>query len=322
VGARELSNVWYFAEGWTGDGWLTFVSAANPGSVAANVTISYMLPDGSAVSYLEVVPPGARHTFVGHEDVPGSAFSVRLNSDIPIVAQQVLIDTRGLLAHGTVGAIEPKTEWFLAEGFTGESWLTFISIGNFGTQPAEVTATYEVFGGPPVERTIIVPPGARGTLAAHEIPTGVGPGQSFGVTIRADVPVVVQEVLIDPKPGVELAHSVIASPGLARTFAFSGGSSKPERITFISVMNPRDTDAMVEVVYYLDDGSTPQVRTQLVGAHSRATFASYDEATGIDEGHEFGVMVRSTGDVIAQKVMIDVVDYFAMPAGAQGPGLP
>jgi hypothetical protein len=247
---------------------------------------------------------------------------VRVAADVPIVAQEVLIDVAGMLAHGTIGVTHERTRWYLAEGFTGDFWLTFISIGNFRDEPATVTVTYEVFGEPPQERTLIVGPRSRATFAGHEALTGVGPGRAFGVTVVSDHPIVVQEVLIDPKPGVALAHAVMASHRLGVRFAFAGGTSRQDEITFISVANPLDAAATVTVTYYFDTGRAPVVRTLELPGHSRVTFASYDAATGVPAGHEFGAVVSATGPVIAQKVAINVADFQAIPSGAEGPGLP
>ena len=252
--------------------------------------------------------------------MPGSAFSVEISSTQPIVAQEVLFDTIGLLAHGTIGVTAPGTLWYLAEGFTGDSWLTFISVGNLTGGPATVTATYNLVGGAPVTKQIIVPAGARGTFAAHELATGVGPGQSFGVTVTSDVPVVVQQVLIDPKPGVALAHAVMASPSLATSFTFGGGTSEAGWLTFVSATNPSNAAITVTATYYFEGGSAPITRTQNLPANSRITFASFDALTGVPAGRRFGVKITATAPVISQEVVIDVVRYLAYSAaGTRGP---
>src|SRR6185369_13917691 len=139
------------------------------------------------------------------------AFSVSIDSDQPIVSQEVLIDTAGLLAHGTIGVTSLAQTWYFAEGVTTDSWHTFISIGNLSGSTAHVTATYNILGQPQVARSLTIAPGARDTFAGHDAASGPGPGQAFGVTITSDVPVVAQEVLIDPKPGVALAHAVMGA---------------------------------------------------------------------------------------------------------------
>ena len=255
VGSQVLSDTWYFAEGFTGNGWLTFISATNPNDVPVDVTAVYHLTDGSTVSVDKTIPANGRDTFIGHEDVPGSAFSVEVQAALPIVSQEVLIDTVGLLAHGTMGSTTLSRTWQFAEGYTGDSWLTFISIGNLSGSPATVTATYNLFGASPEVRQLVVPAGARETFVGHESATGVGPGQSFGVTISSNVPVVAQEVLIDPKPGVALGHDVLGSTSLGTTFVFGGGTSVANWLTFVSVTNPGSTAGTATATYYFDSGA-------------------------------------------------------------------
>ena len=306
-----LSTTWLFAEGFTGNGWLTFVSATNPNATPAQVTIEYHKADGTSVTEAATIAPQSRHTFSGHEDVPNSAFSVSLTSDIPIVAQEVLIDTVGLLAHGTVGVQTATTQWHLAEGFTGDGWLTFISVGNFGGSEATVWATYNILGSAPVVKQITVPAGSRGTFVAHELESGVGPGQSFGVTVTSNVPVVVQEVLIDPKPGVALAHAVMASPSLGTTFSFGGGTSEADWLTFLSATNPRASPVTVTATYYFESDTPPLSRNVTVPANSRATFASSDPETGVPAGERFGIVITATDPIISQETIIFLGNFSA-----------
>jgi hypothetical protein len=115
----------------------------------------------------------------------------------------------------------------------------------------------------------------------------------------------------------------MASRATGREFAFAGGSSMPDQITFIAVANPGDDPVEVNVEYLFAGGHPPIVRQRTLEAHGRLTFASYDngaDGTGVPAGRTFGVRITTTGPVIAQKVMIDVRSYHAMPAGAEGPG--
>ncbi len=329
VGSKVLSQTWYFAEGYTGNGWLTFISATNPGNVPANVSLTYHLTDGTSVVRNATVPAQSRFTFAGHDDpVPPEstgvgtekAFAVSINSDQPIVAQEVLIDTVGLLAHGTIGVTSLQQTWYFAEGYTGDFWLTFISIGNLSASTAHVTATYNILGQPPVTKSLTIAPGARDTFAGHDPSSGPGPEQSFGVTITSDVPIVAQEVLIDPKPGVALAHAVMGSPSLATSFSFGGGSSEANWITFVSATNPGSTAVSVTATYYFEGGLPPVVHTVPLAANSRTTFASFDVDTGVPAGLKYGVVISATGPIISQEVSIDVSRFLAYSAaGTPGP---
>ena len=327
VGSKVLSTTWYFAEGYTGDGWLTFVSATNPGTAVANVTLTYHLIDGSSVERSAVVQPQSRFTFAGHDDpnLPttgvglGKAFAVSIDSDQPIVAQEVLIDTVGLLAHGTIGVTSLQQTWYFAEGYTGDFWLTFISIGNLSGSTAHVTATYNILGQPPVTKSLTIAPGARDTFAGHDPSSGPGPGQSF----RDD-----HERRADR--GAGSAHRSEARSGpSARSDGFPGARLhiqfsrrlKRDQLDNVRLSDEPGLSAVsVTATYYFEGGSPPVVRTVALPANSRTTFASFDPDTGVPPGLKYGVVVTATGPIISQEFFIDFSRFLAYSAaGTPGP---
>ncbi len=97
--------------------------------------------------------------------------------------------------------------YYFAEGFTGNFWLTFIAIMNPGDVDANVTATFNLDGAPPVVKNLVVPAHSRRTIPAHDPAYGPGPGWAFGTVIESDQPIAAQQVLIDPVGG--LAHGTI-----------------------------------------------------------------------------------------------------------------
>ena len=299
----QLSSTWYFAEGFTQFGWETFVLVANPGGSSADVTVTYQVQGGSPVERNVSVGAQQRTTFVGHADAPDAAFSVTVTSSQPVVAEMVMYDPGRTLAHRTIGVTGPSTEWHLGEGFTGFGWETFIAVGNPSGSDATVTATYNVDGGSPVAKQIVVPAGSRGTFIGHGTDSGVGAGEAFGVYITSNIPVIVQEVLIDPAPGAGRAHSTMASASLASQWAFSGGSSADGMATFLTVSNPGGSQVTVTATYYFEDGTTPYVDNIVVQAASRGTFVS---TSGVPSGKQFGVVLDAgSGQVVAQQVVYD-----------------
>lgn len=313
-GSTSLSNTWYFAEGYTVGAWQTFVLVANPGPTAADVTLTYQLQAGGAVTRTVSLAAGRRTTFAGQGDVPQQAFSVSVSSTQPVVAEMAMYDPTTSIAHRTVGVTAPATSWYLGEGFTGGAWQTFISVGNPSNSDAMVTATYNIDGEASQQRQILVPAHSRGTFIGQDPVTGVGPGKAFGVKVTSTAPVVVQEVLIDPTVGASRANSTMAVPGLASTWSFSGGSSEAGMVTFITVANPGSTSATVSATYYFNDGTAPVVLQLVIPAQSRGTFVS--TAAGISAGKSFGVVIQSTGaPVVASEAVYDEPRHRAYSAG-------
>ncbi|MEP7216622.1 MAG: hypothetical protein ABI782_10255, partial [Anaerolineaceae bacterium] len=317
-GATALSNTWYFAEGFTQFGWQTFVLVANPGAASVDVTVTYQVQGGAQVTKLAAVAAGTRQTFLGHVDVPDQAFSVSVSSTGPVVAEMAMYDPGRTIAHRTVGVTGPASTWYLGEGFTGFGWETFISVGNPGATSATVTATFTIDGGAPVIRVITVPAHSRGTFIAHDPVAGVGTGKAFGVYVTSTAPVVVQEVLIDPAPGASRANSTMAAAALASQWSFSGGSSNPGMVTFLTVSNPGLVSASVTATYYFNDATAPVTQLLTIPAQSRGTFAS---SSGIPANKSFGIVLTAVGSpIVAQEAVYDqLLNRAFSSAGAAGP---
>jgi hypothetical protein len=311
-----LSNNWYFAEGFTQSGWQTFVLVANPGGVAATVTITYQVQGGSAVTNNMTVGAGQRGTFLGHVDVPNQAFSVSLSSSQPIVSEMAMYDPNRTISHRTVGVTQPASEWYLGEGFTGFGWETYISVGNPGSVDATVTAVYGIDGGSPVTKQLLIPAHSRGTFIARDAASGPGADVAFGVHVTSTQPVVVQEVLIDPTVNASRANSTMASAALNATWSFSGGSSESGVVSFYTVSNPGNGAVSVMATYYFDDGTAPVSQVLNIPANSRGTFATVNGTPAVAQGHRLGVIIVSTGGpVVAQEAVYDETNVRAYSAG-------
>ncbi|HEU0073859.1 MAG TPA: M36 family metallopeptidase, partial [Dehalococcoidia bacterium] len=78
-------NVWYFAEGYTGDGWQTYTYLLNDTSSTALVQVDYLLLGGGAVTKnITLAPQTRRSLFANDTDEgpgPNSAFGIRITSN-------------------------------------------------------------------------------------------------------------------------------------------------------------------------------------------------------------------------------------------------
>jgi len=312
IGSKTLSPEWYFAEGFTGDGYLTFISLMNPGSSATNVTATFNLDGAAPVVRNVAVPANSRRTIPAHDPTdgpgPGFAFGVEISAEHPIMAQEVLVKPTESLAHGTIGSQSLSNTWYFAEGFTGDDYLTFISIMNPGSSSASVTATFNLDGAAPVIRNLVVPANSRRTIPAHDSTDGAGPGLAFGIELASSQPVVAQEVLV--KPTESLAHATIGSQNLSASWYFAEGFTGDGYLTFISLMNPGSSAASVTVTFNLD-GAAPVVENIVIPAESRRTVAAHDAAQGPGPGWAFGVVVSSDQPIVAQEVLVKPTESLA-----------
>lgn len=197
-------STWYLAEGFTGAGFGTFILIQNPNETTANVTLTYMLqgtdgPIEPIVRSVEVLP-NSRYTVVAHDDGQvgvNQAFSTRLDADQPIFVERAMYWPNGegsTGGHVTIGVTSSQNTWYLAEGYTDAGFETFILIQNPNGIDANVTLTYMLQEGDPVETDVVVPANSRYTVLAHA-DDQVGTGKAFSTRLVSDQPIIVERAM-------------------------------------------------------------------------------------------------------------------------------
>lgn len=184
--ATTPSTEWFLAEGATGAFFDLFVLLANPSPTDAAVSVSYLLPDGSAVQKPYTVRANSRFTiWVDQEDrrLADTAVSTVVTSTngVPIVVERSMwwpgpTAATWAEAHNSAGLTTTGRRWALAEGEVGGAFgtETYILIANRGSaDTARVTLYFE--DGSNVSKDIPLPAGSRTSVAvAFEFPTAEG----------------------------------------------------------------------------------------------------------------------------------------------------
>lgn len=101
LAASSPATTWYLAEGSTAPPFQEFVLALNPSDSPARVEATYMLEGGGTVNGSYTIKPKSRFTLSANSVVPNRAVSIRLNSDVPIVAERVMYNGTG--GHSSLG---------------------------------------------------------------------------------------------------------------------------------------------------------------------------------------------------------------------------
>ncbi|MBU4386395.1 MAG: hypothetical protein KKH73_05300, partial [Actinobacteria bacterium] len=129
VGVTGPSEEWYFAEGYTGGAFDTWLLVANPEEEAAEVMVSFNTPGGNTIQEEYTIEPRSRFT-VPVDAVEGLsdtevAITVRSTNGVGVIAERSMyfIYSNGYCSydggHNTVGVTAPSTTWYFAEGYTG-----------------------------------------------------------------------------------------------------------------------------------------------------------------------------------------------------------
>jgi hypothetical protein len=103
LAAPALSKLWYLPEGATTAPFTQNVLLANPNNVQANVTAQFMKEDGGTVERKYELRPMSRLTLQMNDILPNTAFSTRIQSDHPIVAERSMYFNDWTGGHNSMG---------------------------------------------------------------------------------------------------------------------------------------------------------------------------------------------------------------------------
>ena len=299
VGAPELSPVWYFAEGYTAEGYDTYLLLSNPGETGVDAEVSFFKESGEVLKQMCGISPHSRFT-LAVDDVPGmdaASFSMQVNAGGPIVAERAMYFAAGKRSDGTVslGATQPSQDWYFAEGHTAGNFETYLLLANPGEEPVNAWVYFFLEGGQTVDYVFWVGPHSRFTMPVDSFPV-VG-ATSFSMQVHADGPIVAERAMYFTKGYIKGGHSTIGASQPSQNWYFAEGCTRRFYESYILVGNPGDQDAFVTIDYYLNEGS---IRHEyLVKAHSRATIPIASQS-GLSAG-EMAFSVYSDQPVVAER---------------------
>jgi hypothetical protein len=322
VGAGVPASTFYFAEGTTRPDFDTYFCVQNPGDAQADVTLTYMKSDGNTVKQDIGVPAHSRTT-VHPADMlvmPGAAFAdfstiVQCTNGQGIIAERPMyfdyngssnLDWTG--GHDVVGATEPASAFYFAEGTTRPDFDTYFCIANPGGAGASIRITYMKADGTTQVQNTFVAAHSRATIAVDSI---VGVGDDAAHDFSSKVECTNGQGIIAERPmyfdynGWNGGHDVVGAVAPAPAFYFAEGSCRPGFDPYLSIQNPQGTAAEVAVTYMKGDGTTA---FQFIGvpAFSRATLHPSDVlGVGNDAAHDFSCEVQSTNgqQIVAERPM-------------------
>jgi len=195
-GVTSPQASWYFAEGYTGKGFDTWLLVQNPGDQDASIQVDLMgeNPSQPARSYPFDVKAHSRFTMHVNDFLPGQGVSMQVQTTggVPVVAERaVYFDYFGINGgHDSAGANFPSSKWYFAEGCTSDAFDTWLLLQNPGTEPATVTANFARDDGQTVTQQVTVPAKTRYTLQA-DLVKGLE-AASFSMEVSSTQPIVAE----------------------------------------------------------------------------------------------------------------------------------
>jgi hypothetical protein len=211
AGISAAATQWFIAEGATGAFFDLYILIGNPSPGSANVTVTYLLPDGTSIEKTHHVAGESRLTIsVREEDARLAATAVSASiastNATPIVVERAMWWPSANWYEGSVTAATTAAaaRWALAGGYldTPPDTVTYLLVANPGATAANVTFDLGVDGHAATIHqptrfacrvTVAVPAHGRYTTALRDVcPFPAGFARIAG-TIESDGPPIVVE---------------------------------------------------------------------------------------------------------------------------------
>lgn len=315
------SSTWYFAEGATHSGFDLFYLLQNPGDSTSEVRVRYLRPQEPPLEKQYLLPPRSRtNIWVDVEQFDGQAVltAADVSAVIEVTRGPAIIAERAMYfspagqggrvfdaGHEAAGVTVPATEWFLAEGATGDYFDLFVLIANPSDEPAELEAIYLLPDGTIVSRRHRVSAMSRYNIWVDQEGARLA-DTAVSTVIRSlnGVPVVVERAMWWPGPTSATwaeAHVSSGSTSTAARWAVADGvvqDTPAAADTYVLIANSGAADAAVKVTLLYDDGGPADARVFTVRAQSRFNVDVRAEfPTASRRG--FGVLVEgNVGDAL------------------------
>ncbi len=191
LGACSTSRTWFLAEGYTDQGFETWVVIQNPQDSYNNVTVIFMEPDGSNTFKRYLLPPQTRFTVLADAYLEASEISVKVRAQHPVLVERAMYWNDRSDGHACIGTPTPDSEWYLAEGYTDQGFETYLTVQNPGDDARAVTMTFMEPGGMNTYRSYTVGARSRFTVSVDD----VLPAAEVSTKVSANGPVIVERSL-------------------------------------------------------------------------------------------------------------------------------
>ncbi len=323
AGAGEASSVWYFAEGYTGEGFEEWVCVLNPMENPARLSFYFQTEEGGVVERTGYeVPARSRRSFSVNELLgPGYQHSLKLISDSPVVAERPMyFDYLGAGQHHwqgghcVRGAVSLSQTYYFAEGTTRAGFEEWLTIQNPNPFNILVYASFQPGPGQGsvVERSYIVRAGRRYTVY---VPGEVGRDKDVSILLVSTACFLAERPMYFDYAGRQGGDCVMGCPRAGKEWFLAEGYTGPGFHTWLCIQNPGSDEARVVVTYLTQEVGALPPRLFVVPPRTRQTvFVNHDAG----EGYQLSLMVRSDSPVVVERPMY--FEYAGTKGGHTLPG--
>ncbi|MBN2167843.1 MAG: cellulase family glycosylhydrolase [Actinobacteria bacterium] len=305
TGITELSDTWFLAEGCTGKGFETWVLVQNPGDETASVTLDFQLPPGTGAPPYSFDLPGKSRKSVKLNSLPGLSgtdVSTKVRSSVPVAAERaVYFNYEGKTGgHDSIGVSAPSNNWYIAEGYTGGSFDTWVLVQNPGDEDALVTLDFQLLpGNSAPSYSFELPAKTRKSIKLDSLP-GLS-GADVSTMVRSDKPVVAERSMYFFYGWLAGGHNSIGADHPDKKWYLTEGYTGGFFETWVLVQNPGEEKARVTLDFQLPTGkSAPSYSFELPGNSRKSV--KLNGLPGLS-GTDVATIVSSDKPVVAERSM-------------------
>ncbi len=200
--------------------------------------------------------------------------------------------------HSTIGATQPSTGWYFAEGFTAGNFETWLMLANPGDAAAAVHVEFLKEGGEVVEADYPIAPRSRFTLAVDGVP-GLEEA-AFSIQVGSSTPIVAERAMYFTYNGLSDGSVTMGATQLSTDWYFAEGFNADTFDTYLLLANPGAEMVTAHVDFLLEGGTTVEAEYP-IAPHSRFSLQTY-MVPGLDHA-AFSTHVSATGPVVAERAM-------------------
>jgi len=318
-GVTAPALTWYLPEGCTAWGFDTFILVQNPGAQPSQVTMTYMMDNGTTKDQSFTVQPNSRYT-VAVDEVPGmdaAQFSTRVVASKPVIVERSMyFDYKGIKeGHNSTATSELKPDWYFAEGYTGGKFDTYFLVMNPNDAAADAKITLMSPDGQSADVAIPIAGHARKTLYVNEVPGWNN--REFSAVVHSNVPVAAERAMYFVYNGITGGHDAMGCSAPSKTFYLAEGYTGPGFDSYVLLLNPNATAATANVRFMLNGGKFVDAQ-YAVPARSRFTIP-LNKQEGLSST-DVSTMVSSDLPLVAERSVY--FDYEGRQGGSCGPGVP
>lgn len=274
-----------FAKQWMSNactrvGYQTSVGIYNSSDQYASTSVTYNGTGGNSYNQSTVIPPQSRTTINANDtpDMPPGDYSVVVESDQPVAASATTYGVYSEELRGAYGMSSNTTgnKFYFPNVCTRSIYYGYISVVNSSGDYALTRVAYYGTGGNSYQQEAAVPPNARYTFGAQDVPDM--PSGDYSAVVESDQPIAVSQstfCAFDGQYPVAYGSAGTSEASLGNKYYLPNICTQAGYQTYTGVFNASSDYASVKSTYYGISGDSYE-QSAVVPPSSRYTFCAQD----------------------------------------------